>query len=234
MVTRECIAIIPARGNSKRIPRKNIVEFFGRPLIGWTIEAALATGTFNRVLVSTDDEEIATVAQGFSAEVPFLRDKAADDNTPVSEAIIAALDQASSYWDENYRVVVQLMPNCPLRGSKEIREALTHFRGHLSEFQISCFKFGWMNPWWAATLDANGCPRRVFEDFATVRSQDLTTLYCPSGAIWIARVDALRRAQTFYGPEHVYYPMHWACALDIDDNEDLEMAKAAKIMLENV
>ena len=93
------IAIILARGGSKRLPRKNIHDFHGKPLLAWSVEAALQSGQFDRVLVSTDDPEIADIARSFGAAVPFLRDSAADDMTPSSEATLAALGQAEQHWD---------------------------------------------------------------------------------------------------------------------------------------
>jgi CMP-N-acetylneuraminic acid synthetase len=88
------IAIILARGGSKRLPRKNILDFHGKPLLAWTVEAALHSGKFDRVLVSTDDREIADIARSFGAEVPFLRKIAAGDHASSSEATLAALQQA--------------------------------------------------------------------------------------------------------------------------------------------
>lgn len=225
------IAIIPARGGSKRIPRKNIIDFFGKPMIAWTIEAARDAGCFERVLVSTDDDEIAEISREHGAEVPFLRDEAADDQSHVSAATLAALNQAEAYWGERYDTVTQLMPNCPLRGGDEVAKSLKTFHSRDAAFQISCFKYGWMNPWWAATIDAAGHPMQLFSSATKVRSQDLETLYCPTGAIWIARSEALRAAGSFYGPDHVFQPIPWTSAVDIDDEDDLKMACAVKLML---
>lgn len=228
----KAIAIIPARGGSKRIPRKNILEFFGKPMIAWTIEAALESGRFDRVLVSTDDPGIADAARTFGAEAPFLRQTEADDHAHVSAATLAALAQAEDHWGEHYGTVVQLMPNCPLRGAADIAAALDAFASRQAPSQISCFKYGWMNPWWAATLDATGRPTQLFDATTKARSQDLGTLYCPTGAVWIARTEALRQSGSFYGPGHVFEPLHWTAAVDIDDAEDLQMARAVRLMLD--
>jgi N-acylneuraminate cytidylyltransferase len=231
VVMRARIAVIPARGGSKRVPRKNIVPFFGKPMIVWTIEAALASDRFDRVLVSTDDEDIAGVARSHGAEVPFLRQTAVDDRSHVSTATLAAVGQAMAYWDEDYDTIVQLMPNCPLRGAEHILDALNVFEVRQAQFQISCFRYGWMNPWWAARLEDDGRPAMVFPDAAAARSQDLPPLYCPTGAIWVAKAKSLRVAETFYGPGHVFHPIPWTAAVDIDDAEDLRMARAVQMML---
>lgn len=220
------IAIIPARGGSKRLPRKNLIEFKGKPLLALTIDAAIASGLFDQVLVSTEDAEIAEIARTRGAAVPFLRDGAFDDYAPVSAATITALHQAQAHWGQAFHTVVQLMPNCPLRRAADIQDAVGHFEDSGLEFQISCFKYGWMNPWWATKIDGEGRPTPVFAEALGKRSQDLEELYCPTGAIWIARGEALCEAGSFYGPGHRYYPMSWVAAMDIDDESDLQMARA--------
>ena len=220
------IAVILARGGSKRLPRKNILDFGGKPMLAWSVEAAIDSGCFDRVLVSTDDEEIAAIGKRYGAEVPFLRQAAADDMSPSSEATLAAVDQAENFWFESYQLVAQLMANCPLRNKADIRDAFDHFNASSARAQISCFRYGWMNPWWATKLDENGRPHYLFEEARGMRSQDLPPLYCPTGAIWLARLDALREARSFYTPDCSFHPMPWLSALDIDDAEDMQMARA--------
>ncbi len=220
------IAIILARGGSKRLPRKNSLDFPGKPLPARTIEAALQSAQYEHVIVSTDDPEIAEIARSFGAEVPFLRDSAADDIAPSSEATLAALRQAEQHWGEQFDAVSQLMANCPLRDAEDITAAVQNFIHRGAESQICSFRFGWMNPWWAAKLDEQGRPAYLFPEARGVRSQDLPPLYCPSGAIWVARGLALKSAKTFYMPNHIFHSLSWMSAMDIDDAEDLEMAKA--------
>lgn len=226
------IAIIPARGGSKRIPKKNIVDFCGKPMIAWTIEAALQANLFDQVLVSTDSQEIAEVAEAFGAVVPFLRNENCDDFIPVSDATITALRQAEDYFKVEYEVVVQLMANCPLRTENHILDAMSVFESCDVEYQVSCFRFGWMNPWWAATLDEHSFPQRLFPEAMTKRSQDLPSLVCPTGAIWIANRSSLLSAMSFYGPKHRFHPMAWDAAIDIDDYEDLKMASALAAIID--
>ena len=91
MVNKKNIAIIPARGGSKRIPKKNIIDFFGKPLIAHTIESAIKSNIFDRVIVSTDCKEIAKISLQYGAEVPFMREDKADDFSPISDATIYTL-----------------------------------------------------------------------------------------------------------------------------------------------
>ena len=217
------VAIIPARGGSKRVPGKNILDFCGKPMIAWSIEAAQKSKLFDAIVVSTDNEEIAKVAIKYGALVPSLRKIAADDLSPVSEATIHTIEQLESkglYFD----VVVQLFAVCPLRNAEDIKKAYSFFVNQKTSFLISCFKYVWMNPWWAVKLDEHHKPKRIFED-TLIRSQDLPELFCPTGAVWIANIKSLKRSNTFYGQDHVFWEMDWERALDIDSYEDIELGK---------
>ncbi|WP_417859719.1 cytidylyltransferase domain-containing protein [Winogradskyella sediminis] len=219
-------AIIPARGGSKRIPHKNIIPIGGKPMIAWTIEAALNSKYISKVIVSTDNEDIAAVSQTYGADVPFLRKENADDNSPISLATISTLKQMKASGIKTPDIIVQLMANCPLRETEQIDEAIANFIDTPTEFQISSFKYGWMNPWWAHTVDKDNLAKPLFsEEQRMKRSQDLEDLYCPTGAIWIAKTIPLLESQTFYGEDYKFFPMNWINAIDIDDYEDLEMAK---------
>lgn len=195
-------------------------------MIAWTIEAAKESALFDRILVSTDDPLIAEVSKTWGAEVPFLRESFADDHTPVSAATTTALQQAMDHWGESFTSVTQLMANCPLRTAEDIAQAIIWFEAQNHNFQISCFKYGWMNPWWAVKLDTQGHPEHLFPESASQRSQDLPELFCPTGAIWIAKANAVLKSKTFYGPDHVFHPMPWENAVDIDDYDDLRFAEA--------
>lgn len=230
MVTRSPVAIIPARGGSKRIEKKNIINFCGKPMIAWTIAAAQKSGMFTRVVVSTDDPEIAEVARQYGVSVPFLRKRYSDDISPVSLATIGTLLQLRDELGEEYETAVQLMANCPLRDERHIVDALDHFSVHNARSQISCFKFGWMNPWWAVTLSEDGRPKSLFPDASRTRSQDLPPLYCPTGAIWIAKVPHLMEHETYHTPERIFWPIPWEAAVDIDDPEDMRMAELLHLM----
>ncbi|WP_127844452.1 acylneuraminate cytidylyltransferase family protein [Psychroflexus aestuariivivens] len=231
-LVKDRVAIIPARGGSKRLPKKNIMDFFGKPMIAWTIKAALETELFDTVLVSTDSREIAEVAVSYGASVPFLRNKKADDHSTVSEATLTGLVQLEDFNEKKYKTVVQLMANCPMRTSKNIIDQVKSFeKNNLQKSILSGFQYGMFNPWWAHIKDNEGNYRKLMNNFDDdSRSQDLKDLVCPTGATWISTSENLKKYGTFYSPNYSFFEITWQEAVDIDDYEDFKLAKAAYIL----
>ncbi|HVP13535.1 MAG TPA: acylneuraminate cytidylyltransferase family protein [Phycisphaerae bacterium] len=219
------LGVIPARGDSKRIPRKNIRNLCGRPLIVYTIEAAIRSGLMARVVVSTDSEEIARIAVQCGAEVPFLREASlADDHTPVSAAtadVLQRIDPEAS----RFHTVAQLLPNCPLRNADDIRASHDQFVATEAEAQLSVTRYGWLNPWWAMQRDQGFRLELLFGHVRDKRSQDLPEVFCPTGAIWWARAEALRRHGTFHLPGYCGWEIPWQRAVDIDTEDDWRLAE---------
>ena len=219
------IAIIPARGGSKRIPDKNIRPLNGKPMIAYTIAAARESGLFERVVVSTDSPKIAEVAHHYDAEVPFLRNEnLADDFTPVSSVTADALLRLDTAGDK-FDSVAQLMPNCPLRTASDVRESHEQFAKTGAESQISVVRYGWQNPWWAVRLNERHELEPVFKEQMAERSQDLPELFCPTGAIWWARTATLRATKTFHLENRTGWEIPWQRGIDIDTGEDWAMAE---------
>lgn len=220
------LAVIPARGGSKRIPLKNVRPMLGKPLIAYTIEAARESGLFDRIVVTTDSGEIADAAARCGAEVPFVREASlSDDHTPVSLATLDVLERLDPSGSECTEVA-QLMANCPLRTAEDIQESHREFRRGNAESQISVTRFGWLNPWWAMERDASRRLKPVFEGRGAQRSQDLPELFCPTGAVWWARPAALRREKTFHLAGRTGWEIDWRHAVDIDTLEDWDLAEA--------
>lgn len=195
----------------------------GKPLIAYTIEAALASRVFERVIVSTDSPDVAAVATQWGAEVPFLRDHSlADDLTPVSAATLDALVRLDPK-KRAYGRVAQLMANCPLRTAEDVIASHRAFLAGAAEAQISVTRYGWLNPWWALRRNAEGRLEPIFDGRLTQRSQDLPELFCPSGAIWWSDARALRREGTFHMPDRIGWELDWRHAVDIDTEEDWEL-----------
>jgi pseudaminic acid cytidylyltransferase len=225
-MSRTILALIPARGGSKRIPGKNVRRLADRPILAYTIAAALESELFEQVVVSTDSEEIAEVARACGAEVPYLRDEnLADDMTPVSSVTVDALSRLDPNG-KKFEAVAQLMPNCPLRTANDVRDSYRQFYGTGAESQISVVRYGWQNPWWAMRCNDRHQLAPLFNDQLSARSQDLPELFCPTGAIWWARTASLRLTKTFHSEGRTGWEIPWQHGIDIDTFEDWSMAEA--------
>ncbi len=219
------LAVIPARGGSKRIPGKNLVDLGGQPLLAYTVRAAVDSGLFARIVVSTDSEEIADAARSLGAEVPFLREPSlSDDFVPVSAATVDALERVDPGADL-FSAVCQLMPNCPLRTAADVVGSCEQFEATGSEAQISVVRYGWQNPWWAMRRSEEYVLQPLFPEAHSARSQDLAELYCPTGAAWWARAAVLRREGTFLMPGRTGWEISWQHGVDIDTADDLDLAQ---------
>lgn len=217
------VCIIPARKGSKRIKNKNRINFCGKPMIVWTVEAAIKSRCFDEVIVATDCKETAEIAVKSNALVPFLRDQNIDDFSPVSEASLAYLLKYEKLFNIKISSVTQAMANCPIRDEVEFISLFNEFK-NCNRSIISAFKYGMFNPWWAHEITENSC-KPLFNNNTNVRSQDLPELLCPSGALWISKWDALKKEKTFYSKDYKLVDIGWKKAIDIDDNQDLDLAE---------
>jgi CMP-N-acetylneuraminic acid synthetase len=217
---RSCIAVIPARGGSKRVPGKNVRLLKGRPLLAYTVDAARRSGLFARIVVTTDSPLIAEIATASGAEVPFLRQPAlADDVTPVSAATLDALERLDP-GGATYLQVCQLMPNCPLRTAADIVASHQQFIETGADSQVSVVRFGWQNPWWAMRRTSDLTLAPLFPERMAERSQDLPELFCPTGAVWWAKAEVLRTEGTFHVPGRTGWEISWIHGTDIDTEDD--------------
>lgn len=218
------VALIPARGGSKGIPRKNIAPLAGRPLIAWTITAALASGRLQRVIVSTDDEEIAHVAREHGAEVPFLRppELAGDESTAVDVAL-HALDALGTPGPD---ALLLLQPTSPLRSATDICDAIDLAEQSQADAVIGICE-ATPHPYLARSLDADGKLR----NFSTVppqltRRQDYPPAYVLNGAIYLNRCASLRATRSFEPPGALGFIMPPERSIDIDAPLDLQIAES--------
>jgi N-acylneuraminate cytidylyltransferase len=223
--TSRALAVIPARGGSKRLPGKNARLIGGRTTLARAVDAALESELFARIVVSTDDPAIAALAERCGADVPFLRDAAlADDVTPVSAVTVDALERVDPDGTR-YDHVAQLMANCPLRTAADVRASHACFVASAAPAQLSVAAFGWQNPWWAMALAPDGALRPLFPKRATQRGQDLPPLFAVTGAVWWAAAAVLRRARTFHVAGRTGWEMPWERAIDIDTADDWQLAE---------
>lgn len=210
------LAIIPARGGSKGVPRKNIKLLAGKPLIAWTIEEAKKSKYIDRLVLSSEDEEIIAVAKSYGCEVPFVRPmELAQDDTPGIDPVLHALDQLPGY-----DIVVLLQPTSPLRTVQDIDEGLDFFEKHQANSCVSVSEVS-KSPYWMYKLDDHSVLQRLLEkDQMITRRQDLPKIYVPNGALYITKVDYLVKYKLFYARDTLGYLMSRKRSLDIDDEID--------------
>lgn len=216
-----CVAIIPARGGSKRIPRKNLKPFDGVPMIVRSIRTALDSGLFERVVVSTDDVEIAEVARAHGAEVPFLRPaELADDFAGTAPVIVHALQQLPDF---DYTCCVYA--TAPLLQTRYLRQGLELLEQHPDKsFAFSVCSFGFPVQR-ALALDGQGALQALYPEFRNTRSQDLPEAYQDAGQFYWGRSDAWLRGEVIYSPTSlpVILPRH--LVQDIDTLDDWKRAE---------
>lgn len=219
------ITLITARGGSKGIPRKNLVVVGGKPLIAWTIEAALKSNFVDRVLISTDDEEIAQIAKEWGAEVPFMRPaELAQDNSPHMPVVMHAIDWLNAHESKTFEQIVLLQPTSPLRTSEDIDNALNLLLEKKGDSVVSVSE-ACSHPYLVKRVSEDG----RLEDFMPTPSgylarQHLPPAYALNGAVYVVRRDVLVERQTFYTNRTYAYLMPAERSLDIDTPWDLHLA----------
>ncbi|PSF12968.1 pseudaminic acid cytidylyltransferase [Marinobacter shengliensis] len=218
------LAVIPARGGSKRIPRKNIKEFCGKPMIAWSIEAALESKCFDHVIVSTDDREIAEVAQQYGAEVPFFRpQELADDHTATRPVINHAIEEAASRWG---------MPDCvcciyataPFIQAGDLRSAFDMLDQGTAKFVFSAGRFAYPIQRGFRVNDA-GRVERLWPEHRYTRSQDLEEAYHDAGQFYWGRTGAFLDFEDPMSVEGIAYVLPGTRVHDIDTKEDWAVAE---------
>jgi CMP-N-acetylneuraminic acid synthetase len=219
------LAVIPARGGSKSIPRKNIKLLAGKPLIAWTIETARQSQSLSRVIVSTDDDEIAQVAQKWGAEVPFRRPlELATDDSPTWQAVLHAVDWLEGQDNWPVEAVVILQPTSPLRLPSHIDEAINLMEKTGADTVISLTQAEF-NPYWMMKLDADCRASWFMGQNPFPRRQDLPIVYRTNGSIEITRPRVLRDHHSTRGKDIRGYVMPPECSTDIDNEIDFLIAE---------
>ncbi len=220
------IAIIPARGGSKRLPGKNLMMIAGKPLIGWTIEAAIESDIFSRVVVTTDSWEIAVVAAQFGAEVPFMRpEELALDETPSGEVLIHAVNELTTGKETPWTHIACLQPTSPLRTALNIREAAQQLEEKQADAVISVCRSE-HSPLWSNTLPENlSLSDFIPEHILKTPSQQLPAYYRLNGAIYFCSIPRLIGERTLFLKTNAYaYLMSRKDSIDIDDQVDFDLA----------
>jgi len=220
------LALIPARGGSKGLPGKNIRPLLGKPLIAYTIEAALGAEEIDRVVMSTDDEEIASVSKSYGAEVPFMRPpELAQDNSLIIDTYIYTIERLSREGGKDIDSFVVLLPTCPLRNSADIDKAIQLFREKDADSVISYYPAPHPVQWYRY-IDEQGVLRSFFESGNVLSNrQDERKSYLPNGAIYVFRFSMLKDKRVYYTDKSYPYLMPVEKSVDIDSIYDFNLAE---------
>jgi len=218
------IAIIPARGGSKRIPRKNIKFFCGKPMLAWSIEAAKKAGVFDHIIVSTDDHEIAEVARNYGAEVPFLRpDHLSDDYTGTGAVVKHATTWVKQHLGQpDY--ICTLYATAPFVNAADLAKSLTFLQQSDKQliFSVTSFPFPIQR---AIKLLADGSVAMFQPEYYMTRSQDLEPAFHDAGQFYWSTLDAVNQQTSAFSEAALAYQLPRHQVQDIDTLEDWERAE---------
>lgn len=227
------LAVIPARGGSKGLPGKNILPLQGKPVLAYTIEAALNARTLDRVILSTDSEEIAAVGREAGVEVPFIRPKelATDDAHPttVLEHAVTYLSETDGY---DVDLVVTLQPTSPLRVAADIDDAVRLLQNNPDMDSVITVKEVELPPYWVLKLDGKYLRPFVDDgtDYSLMRRQEMEQTYRPNGAVYVTRRELLKNRSVIFSAfsqgKTGYVLMEPIRSLDIDSRTDFKVIEA--------
>jgi len=222
MKKRSFLAIIPARGGSKRLPKKNILDLNGKPLIQYTIEAGLQSKYIDTLLVTTDDIEIKNVAKKMDVSIINRPDILASDTATSFDVVKHAIENI----DRQYDFVVLLQPTSPLRNFSHIDESIELLIEKKADAIISVNKME-HSPLWANTLPKDKSMKNfIRKDLQNTRSQDIENYYQLNGAIYICKTKRLLEEKTFLFGDNIFaYEMNRVSSIDIDDEIDFKIAE---------
>jgi len=217
------LCVIPARGGSKRIPRKNIKEFFGKPMIAWSIEAAKKSECFDRIIVSTDDEEIATVSQKYGADVPFLRPKClADDYAGTTPVIAHAIKWQNEHGEETSEACC-LYATAPFVHVGDLQKGLALLVETKSDYAFSVTSYSF--PIQRAVRITKDNRVEMFQpEYFNSRSQDLEQAWHDAGQFYWGRSESWLFEKKFFSEFSIPIPIPRYRVQDIDTQEDWDRA----------
>jgi N-acylneuraminate cytidylyltransferase len=218
------VAVIPARGGSKRIPRKNIKEFCGKPMIAWSIDAARKPGLFDRVIVSTDDREIAAIAESLGAEVPFMRPPELSDDHAGTSVVIAHAIEWLRQQGMNPDLVCCIYATAPFISSDDLQLGFKLLQESGADFAFSVTSYAF--PIQRAIRLTSGGRMEMFQpEHFTTRSQDLEEAYHDAGQFYWGKSDAWCSGKSIIGPNSIPIVIPRSRVQDIDTPEDWERAE---------
>lgn len=221
-MNRKKLAIITARGGSKRIPRKNIKEFCGKPILCYSIEAAKKANVFDEIMVSTEDAEIAQVAKKAGANVPFFRSADTSGDYASTDDVIMEVLRSYQKINQEFDAFCCIYPTAPFLSGERLRSAMELLAEADSVMPVAPFSYP---PQRGLVINQKGFVERQFPEYATARSQDLLKIYHDCGQFYACRTDAFLKAGTTDVERLLPLILNEMEVQDIDTIEDWEMAE---------
>lgn len=216
------LCIIPARGGSKRIPRKNIKDFLGKPIIAYSIEAALKSGMYDEVMVSTDDEEIASVAKQFGAEVPFFRSPETSNDFAVTADVIREVLACYAELGKIFDTVTCLYSTAPFVSAERLKESFAMLNDDIhSVFTCVAFSF----PIQRALHIVEGKIEMLHSEYMFTRTQDLEPTYHDAGQFYTFTIDFFTKTQSLWGKNTAGLVLSELEVQDLDTMTDWQLAE---------
>ena len=227
---KDAIAIIPARGGSKRIPKKNIKDFFGKPLIAYSIEVALASNLFDKVIVSTDDEEIAKISKKYGAEVPFIRPPELSDDFTGTRDVINHTISYLEKQDEQYEYICTIYATAPLLQKEYLIQGYEKLKSSsaINSFSATTMPFPIQRTF---KLDKNGRCEMFTPEYYMSRSQDLEEAYQDAGQFYWTK-NYQKSDKIMFGEDSIPIVLPRHLVQDIDTLEDWKRAEIMYRVLE--
>ena len=215
------LAIIPARGGSKRLPKKNILDLLGKPLIAWSIEAGLKSKYIDKVIVSSDDEKILKVAKEYGANTIKRPEYLANDMATTFDTLKHTVDNI-----ENYDYIILLQPTSPLRNEVHIDESIELLDSKNADAIISVCKMEHSPQWSNSLPDDDNMGDFIADEIKNIRSQDLEPFYRLNGAIYICEIGRFLKEESLFIKDKIFaYKMDKYNSVDIDEEIDFKIAQ---------
>ncbi len=220
----KAVAIITARGGSKRIPRKNIREFNGKPIIAYSIEAAIESGMFDEVMVSTDDEEIAEISRKYGAKVPFMRSEKTSSDTATTADVLLEVFEEYEKRGMTFDYACCLYPTAPFVTGAKVKDAFEKLVESGADSIVPLTEFSYP-PQRGLFIDDEGKVKMLHPEYATTRSQDLQKQYHECGQFYIFKVDEFKIQQDTTMENSIPYIIDQVATQDIDNESDWVLAE---------
>jgi pseudaminic acid cytidylyltransferase len=226
------LAIITARGGSKRIPQKNIKEFCSQPIIKYSIDAALQANIFNEIMVSTDDIEIACIAEKFDAKVPFMRSEKNSDDYATTADVIREVIFEYKNRQQFFDYICCIYPTVPFIKAKKLKEAYEILKTSDKETVVPVVKYN--SSIQRALKIEDGLLKYIYPEYINKRSQDLESAYYDCGQFYFFKTEAFLKNNTLFSSKTIALELSELEVQDINTNEDWKLAEIKYEILQKI